>query len=182
MKIKMKKPIVKLNLGCGNDIRKGYVNVDQFAPEADLKWDLNQLPYPFEDNSVSEIIMLHVLEHVNDPCAVVEELIRISKQDADIIIEVPHYNHSAAIEAVHKTLFTRHWFRYWYKDNARPYYERDNGYLKEDDVIIKSTWIGYPLLFDKLRIVFTHVLNVPFIFAIRFKFKVDKTKLDKDEL
>ena len=179
MKVKVKKQPVKLNLGCGNDIRKGFINVDQFAPEADLKWDLNVLPYPWKDNSVDEVIMMHVLEHVNDPCAVMEELIRISKQDSKITIEVPHYNHSASIEAVHKTLFTRHWFRYWYKSNARPYYERDNGYIEEEKIMIKPTWIGYPLLFDKLRIVFTHVLNIPFIFAIRFHFKVDKTPLEK---
>jgi SAM-dependent methyltransferase len=166
--------MIKLNLGCGDDIKKGYINVDLFSPEAELKWDLNKLPYPFKTNSVDEIMMIHVLEHVNDPCAVVEELIRISKPDAKIIIEVPHYNHSASIEAVHKTLFTRHWFRFWYKNNARPYYTRPNGYLEEDGIIVKPTWIGYPLLFDKLRIVFTHVLNIPFIFSLTFNFKVRK--------
>lgn len=166
---------VKLNLGCGTDIRDGYVNVDAYAPDADLKWDLDVLPYPFKNDSVDEIIMIHVLEHVKDPCAVVEELIRISKPDAKIIIEVPHYNHSSSIEAVHKTLFTRHWFRYWYKNNARPYYDRKNGYLEEESVSQKPTWIGIPFLFDKIRLVVTHVFNIPLIYSLTFNFKVVKS-------
>jgi hypothetical protein len=50
---------MKLNLGCGQNKRDGFVNIDKyptFAP--DLLWDLEQTPYPFEAGSVTEITMM----------------------------------------------------------------------------------------------------------------------------
>ncbi len=55
---------MKLNLGCGDDIREGYTNVDfrQTHPSV-LQVDLSKFPWPFADNSVDEILMLDFLEH-----------------------------------------------------------------------------------------------------------------------
>lgn len=55
----------KLNLGCGDKVLDGYVNVDT-APsrkgiEPDVLADLRQLP--FDPESADEILAVHVIEH-----------------------------------------------------------------------------------------------------------------------
>ena len=41
---------MKLNLGCGKDIRHGYVNLDIVNYGGNQIHDINAFPYPFEDN------------------------------------------------------------------------------------------------------------------------------------
>jgi predicted SAM-dependent methyltransferase len=56
---------MKLNLGCGFNKLDGFVNVDkQAACQPDMVLDLERLPWPFEDASVSEVAAFHVLEHL----------------------------------------------------------------------------------------------------------------------
>ena len=60
--IKDKKSI-KLHLGCGSNILNGYINIDLYNQSADIKLDITDLPY-FEDNSVEEIFLNAVFEHL----------------------------------------------------------------------------------------------------------------------
>jgi predicted SAM-dependent methyltransferase len=59
--------LLKLNLGCGQNLKAGWVNVDLFDPGADLQLDLRQ-PLPFSDGSASIIYTEHVFEHLALPC------------------------------------------------------------------------------------------------------------------
>ena len=68
--------LIKLNLGCGSDYRRGYINADRVRGRVDVVLDLNVLPYPFSDNTVDEILLRHVLEHVDDLRKVMDELWR----------------------------------------------------------------------------------------------------------
>lgn len=81
----------RVNLGCGQFYKEGYVNVD-FDPKAkvDIKHNLDLFPYPFEDNSVDELTADHVLEHLTNPFATMEEIHRILKPGGKLIIRVPH--------------------------------------------------------------------------------------------
>jgi len=91
---------LKLNLGCGSDFRDGYLNVDKFG-DPELKVNLEQFPWPWEDNSVDEILMHHVLEHLGRVTDVyldiIKELYRVSRDGAKIIIAVPHPRHDTFI-------------------------------------------------------------------------------------
>ena len=54
---------MKLNLGCGNNKKGGYINIDtdpQYSP--DILSDIQDLTY--DNESIDEIIASHVIEHI----------------------------------------------------------------------------------------------------------------------
>lgn len=60
---------MKLNLGCGNDIRAGYLNIDkiptnQIPPEVYKQGDIGSLDWLTEDNTVDEILAIDCLEYL----------------------------------------------------------------------------------------------------------------------
>lgn len=56
--------MIKLNLGCSENIREGYINVDiRFLLGIDLQADVCALP--FRDESVDEILALDIYEHIS---------------------------------------------------------------------------------------------------------------------
>jgi predicted SAM-dependent methyltransferase len=77
---------MKLNLGCGNDIKKDFINLDIVDYGGNQVHDLNSFPYPFEENVFDEIYASHVLEHLESFHKTVSELYRICKPDAIIVV------------------------------------------------------------------------------------------------
>lgn len=55
-------PEKNLNLGCGPNLRAGWINIDLFDPGADLRLDLRE-NWPFAGASISQIYSEHVFEH-----------------------------------------------------------------------------------------------------------------------
>lgn len=80
---------MKLNLGCGNWLLPGYVNVDLYNPAADVKADVTKLPYA--NDSVDEIYTSHVIEHFDywEALAVLKEWHRALKPGGWLVIETP---------------------------------------------------------------------------------------------
>ena len=109
---------MKLNLGCGKDTMEGYVNMDIVPlPWVDTLHDLEQLPYPFEDNTFEEIYCSHVLEHVADLTVTMRELVRIAKDGCLIKVKVPYFaNPNGWSDPTHHRLFTSYTFDYFTKD------------------------------------------------------------------
>ena len=54
----------KLNLGCGNDIKEGYINLDVVDYGGNQIHDLNSFPYPFEDNTFDFITCYSVIPYI----------------------------------------------------------------------------------------------------------------------
>ena len=88
---------MKLNLGCGYNKLEGYINVDHDALcKPDIVADL-EATLPFEDSSVDEIVMFHVLEHLGQDTktylSIWKEFYRVLKDQGVIKITVPHWQH-----------------------------------------------------------------------------------------
>ncbi len=91
---------MRLNLGCGGKIIPGWVNVDKFDTcGADQVVDLEKFPWPWDDNSVTDVLMSHVLEHLGATTdiylGIIKELYRVCRDEALIIIAVPHPRHDS---------------------------------------------------------------------------------------
>ena len=89
---------LKLNLGCGNRKLDGFINVDQSETcHPDEVFNLETFPWPWEDNSVSEIKLIHVLEHLGQQSnvflSIMKEMHRVCRDGAMIEIVVPHPRH-----------------------------------------------------------------------------------------
>ena len=86
--------MIRINLGCGNDYKKGWVNVD-FNKEvkADVYVDFTK-KLPFKENYADLVLLDNVLEHIEPEkyFFFLEELHRICKKGAIIHIYVPHYS------------------------------------------------------------------------------------------
>lgn len=109
----------KLNLGCGRDIKKNYINLDKVKLDGiDIVHDLNKFPYPFKDNEFDEVLCQNILEHINDPIKVMEEIWRISKPNAIIKVQVPYWASKGAVSHLeHKHYFDEGSFNYFKEGN-----------------------------------------------------------------
>lgn len=86
---------LKLNLGCGNRKMAGFLNVDFVeACHPDQVVNLEETPWPWATDSVDEIKLIHVLEHLGQRTdvflAIVKEMYRVCRDAARIEIIVPH--------------------------------------------------------------------------------------------
>lgn len=84
---------LKINLGSSGFNEPGYINVDiRPSVKPEVLHDLNVFPYPFKDNSADIIKMSHILEHLEKPFKVMEELHRVLKPSGQLHIHVPHFS------------------------------------------------------------------------------------------
>jgi SAM-dependent methyltransferase len=83
----------KLNLGCGEYKKPGFINVDHAAAvKPDVVSNLDAFPYPFRDQSFRAIEADHVLEHLSDPFRAMRELHRILEVGGTLVVRVPHFS------------------------------------------------------------------------------------------
>ena len=113
---------MKLHLGCGRNYKEGYINCDiSNELKIDRIVDLEK-PLPFEDDSISEIIIEHCIEHINNLYQLLEEFQRICKDDAIINIKVPYFSSESAFSTMtHVRFITYTTFDFLDKNNPVHY-------------------------------------------------------------
>jgi len=143
----------KLDLGCGSSKKDGFLGVDILDfPCIDIKHDLNIFPYPFNNNEIDEIWLDNVLEHMNDPVRVIEEVYRVCKNGAKINVGVPYFrSFYATIDPTHKHFFGISWFNYF--DPSHLFFEKYN-YKK--DIKFKIDKIEFDREFANTKKTFLH--------------------------
>lgn len=120
----------KLNVGCGRNIRQGWLNLDSYPlPGVDILADLNVCatkPIALEDNCVDEFLLSHVLEHIDNVLPMMQELHRVAANGALMTIHVPH---GASDDAFEDPTHVRQIFPGSFGYFSQPYYWRaDYGY------------------------------------------------------
>ena len=87
--------LIKLNLGCGDKLLPGYVNVDvvneRAGKQPDVICDIRTLDQ-FQDNSIDEILAVHVVEHFWrwEVVDILKEWVRVLKPGSEMILECPN--------------------------------------------------------------------------------------------
>ena len=145
-----------LDVGCGIKKFPGSIGIDRNTDTAaDIIWDLDQFPWPVESETFDEARLIHVIEHVGDVIATMEELHRIVKPGGQIILETPHYtDFSSWCDPTHRWHLNSFSFRYFGVDNAGfGYYSRAR--LREITVYVKllALWryLGFEFLVNHSR-------------------------------
>jgi SAM-dependent methyltransferase len=86
-----------LDVGCGNDKILGAVGIDLVpGPQIDIVHDLDRMPWPVETSSFDVIRLWSVMEHLHDLVAVMEEVHRVARPGAIVLIGTPHFSSANA--------------------------------------------------------------------------------------
>lgn len=92
---------IRLDLGAGDNCREGFTGVDNAKGcSAKIKHDLTVTPWPFESDSVDEVVSSHFLEHLTGPERILfmDELWRVMKVGAKATIQVPYWSSMRAVQ------------------------------------------------------------------------------------
>jgi SAM-dependent methyltransferase len=137
---------MKLHLGCGENYRNGWVNVDFEGDHIDQAVDLSKFPWPWDNNSVDEVFLEQVIEHFQRPEFVLKEIHRILKPGGRVELITPHKESISACIIDHKALMTRRFFEafcdpdhYWIKQNQNCWFHE----ISYRVLIIKKPWLKW---------------------------------------
>jgi predicted SAM-dependent methyltransferase len=142
-KLLKSRKLVMLNVGCGTDYKKGWINIDNNSDnnieKLDLNWDLRN-PLPFDDQTVDYIFHEHLIEHLTpeEGQKVTADLMRVLKPGGVLRIATPDLK-----EAV--SLYLNPNYR-----QDRIFKDFDFDFVKTSAELlnISFTWWGHKWLYD----------------------------------
>lgn len=138
--------VLKLNLGCGRDYKRGWINIDNNPNKSiknlDINWDLS-ISIPFENNSVDFIFNEHFLEHltVEEGQVFLKDCKRVLKDGGVLRISMPD------LETTVKDYFNPNW-----KEDKKEYYKKfglEFIKTKAEKININFRSWGHKWLYDK---------------------------------
>lgn len=82
-----------LDIGCGQNKTPGAIGVDvNPVTQADVLADVERTALPFADDAFDKVVCRHIVEHVADMVAFLEEVHRVSKPGSVVQIVTPHFS------------------------------------------------------------------------------------------
>lgn len=154
---------MKLNLGCGRDIRAGWVNIDSvYLDGVDAVVDFDDWPkLPFDDDTVAYSEASHVIEHLHRPLPFMEELWRVTKPGGTVRIRCPYGSSDDADEdPTHvRRLYVGSW-EYFGQPN---YWRADYGYRGDwrvSDIMLFTHSACYDLDDAQIAALIQHQRNI----------------------
>jgi predicted SAM-dependent methyltransferase len=86
-----------LDVGCGNSKIPGAVGIDRVpGPQVDVVHDLNTFPWPLASDRFQIIKLWSVLEHLEDILGTLEEVYRVARPGATVLVGTPHFSSANA--------------------------------------------------------------------------------------
>jgi SAM-dependent methyltransferase len=144
-----KKHIKKiLHLGCGMHKKAGSIGVD-FNPKskADIIHDLNKFPYPFKNNQFDLIIAEHIIEHLDNIPKVMEEIHRIARDGAKVLITTSHFTSvDSFTDPTHRHFFTSRTFDYFISGTELYKFHYSKAKFKKKSVVVGPINLSNPFL------------------------------------
>lgn len=109
----MTSPVI-IDLGCGGNKRRDAFGFDcRKQPGVDALCDIER-PLPLKNDSVDAVHLSHVVEHVRDLIAFMEEVYRVCKSGAEVHVAVPYYTSRGAFrDPTHVRYVTEDTFQYF---------------------------------------------------------------------
>jgi SAM-dependent methyltransferase len=135
---------MKLDIGCGTAKRPGYMGMDVIDhPAVDIRHDLRRFPWPLPDDSVDELLMLQVIEHLPDTVRTFEEIHRILKPDGVAVVEYPWYRSYGAFgDPTHVHFFNDRLIDYFIEDGLGAKYRYTDRFFR----LRRRVLVTYPFL------------------------------------
>ncbi|MBA2490927.1 MAG: hypothetical protein H0V34_04215 [Gammaproteobacteria bacterium] len=93
-----------LDLGCGDNKYPGSVGVDHYPFDGvDLVANLDHTPWPLAADGYDHIIVSHLIEHVTDIPAFMNEVHRVGRHGALVEVTTPHFSsHDSYQDPTHR--------------------------------------------------------------------------------
>ena len=157
---------MRIQVGCGNDKRQGYVNIDSSKEvNPDVVWNLEKTPLPFKDNEINFVLANHVMEHIENFIPLMHDLHRVCKPNSIIKIRTPFYSSWGQFnDPTHRRFFTLFTFEYFKKNN----YSHEVS-CNKDMFFPKKIKINYGIgKLKKLNWIVNPLLNLNHNFYCRF--------------
>lgn len=138
---------MKLDVGCGQRKRAGFFGIDCCdLPGVDIVHDLKEFPWPVESNSVEEMVLDDVIEHLPDTVATLNEMWRIARPGCLVKITYPYCRSLGAYsDPTHVRFFNEFMIDYFVRPGALR--SRENKYAFYTDkywLLHERKLITYP--------------------------------------
>lgn len=123
---------MKLDVGCGSAKQSGWIGMDMVRHEqVDIFHDLRELPWPVETDSVDELRMANVIEHLPDTIGTFNEIHRILKPGGTATLSYPWYkSYGAYGDPTHVHYFNDRMIQYFQRDRVGGKYRYTDNFFK----------------------------------------------------